>query len=485
MTRPLLLRNVRPVGSRTGPTDLVITDSRVGGDPAGAEVVELDGRFLLRGLWDHHVHFDHWATARHRLDLTGADSAAATVRLVADRAAAAPTMIIGYGFRDATWPDRPTLAGLDRAAPPDSVVALASNDLHCVWLNSAGFRRYGLEPTLDGLVRETPAFAVLQQVRDGDEERSDDQVAEAALAAAARGVVGIVELELQDNLAVWSRRVAAGIRSLRVECGVYPPQLAEAARLGLRTGRPLPDGGGLLTLGPYKIMSDGSLNTRTAACWDRYPEPTGDHDHGVLQHDLADLTGLIREATEAGLDSAVHAIGDRANSVALQAFRAAGSRGRIEHAQLISDEDLPRFAELGVTASVQPDHLITDREVADQHWAGRTHRAFPLAGLLATGATLRLGSDAPVSPLDPWITIAAAVHRTAGNDQEPWHPEQRITVGDALNASSSDGRAVVRPGDPADLVITDLDPLTATAAQLRSMPVHGTLLGGDWTHRTG
>ncbi|GAB3758581.1 amidohydrolase [Microlunatus parietis] len=478
---PLLLRNVRLVGAATGPIDVVITDGRIGGDPAGAEVVDLDGRFLLRGLWDHHVHFDHWAAARRRLDLTGADSAAAVVSLVAGRATAETTMIIGYGFRDAGWPDRPTLTALDRAAPAESVVVLASNDLHCVWLNTAAFRRYGLEPTLDGVVRETPAFAVLQQVRDGDEERSDDQVAEAALAAAARGVVGIVELEFQDNVRIWSRRVAAGIRSLRVECGIYPPQLADAARLGLRTGQSLPDGDGLLTLGPYKIMSDGSLNTRTAACWDRYPEPADGHDHGILQYDLATLTSMITEARAAGLDSAVHAIGDRANSVALNAFLAAGCPGRIEHAQLILDEDLPRFAELGVIASVQPDHLITDRAVADRHWAGRTGRAFPLASLLAAGATLRLGSDAPVSPLDPWVTIAAAVHRTAGAEP-PWHPEQRIGVTEALHAST-DGRAFVRPGDPADLVITELDPLTATAEQLRAMPVYGTLLGGAWTYR--
>lgn len=481
MSHPLLLRQVRLVGSTAAPVDLVITDGRVGGDPAGAEIVDLDGRFLLRGLWDHHVHFDQWAAARGRLDLTGAGSAAAVVDLIADRATGAPAMIIGYGFRDAGWADRPTLAALDRAAPPDSVVVLASNDLHCVWLNSAAFRRYGLEPTPDGLVRETPAFAVLQQVRDVDEERSDDQVAEAALAAAARGVVGIVELELQDNLAAWSRRVAAGIRSLRVACGVYPPQLADVARLGLRTGQALPDGDGLLTLGPYKIMTDGSLNTRTAACWDRYPDPAADHDHGILQYDLATLTGMITEAAAAGLDSAVHAIGDQANSVALQAFRDSGGRGRIEHAQLLRDEDLPRFAELGVIASVQPDHLITDRAVADHHWAGRTGRAFPLASLLAAGATLRLGSDAPVSPLDPWITIAAAVHRTAGAEP-PWHPEQRIGVTEALDAST-DGRAIVRHGDPADLVITELDPLTATAEQLRAMPVYGTLLGGDWTYR--
>ncbi len=490
MNPSLLLRNVRPVGAASdAPTELVIMDGRVGdaGDLARAtgplETIDLDGRYVLRGLWDHHVHFDQWALARRRIDLTGATTAAEVVRIVVASAAPGDSMIIGYGFRDAGWPDRPSLAALD-AALPDRPVVLASNDLHCAWLNSAAFRRFEILPTADGLIREDAAFAVLQATSDLVGERSDAHADEAARAAAARGLVGIVELEFQDNHEVWSRRVAAGTRSLRVECGLYPPQLDAAIGLGRRTGQLLPDGAGLLTVGPLKIMVDGSLNTRTAACWDLYPEPGDvDHDHGILQYDLDSLITMIDKAAAAGLECAVHAIGDQANTIALDAFAATGQRGRIEHAQLIKDEDLARFAALGVIASVQPDHVITDRDVADRHWPGRTARAYPYGSLLAAGATLRLGSDAPVSPLDPWQTIAAAVHRT-GDEREPWHPEQRLTVAAALDASTG-GRFTVRPGDAADLVITDLDPLTADRDQLRHLPVHATLLAGHWTHRSG
>ncbi len=482
---PLLLRNLRLVGAQSDPpTDLLITDGRVRDATDRTEDVEsidLEGRFVLRGLWDRHVHFDQWSLARRRIDLTRTSSAADVIELTAGHAAGSDPVITGYGFRDAAWTDRPTLAALDRAVP-DRPVVLASNDLHCAWLNSAACRRFGVTPSTDGLIREDAAFAVLQAISDLVGDRSDGLADAAARAAAARGLVGIVELEFQANHEVWARRVAAGTRSLRVECGLYPPHLAEAIRLGLRTGRPLPDGAGLLTGGPLKIMIDGSLNTRTAACWDRYPEPAdADHDHGILQYDLDSLTTMIKEAGEAGLECAVHAIGDRANTLALDAFAAAGRTGRIEHAQLIKNDDLARFGALGVIASVQPDHVITDRDVADRHWPGRTARAYPYASLLAAGGTLRLGSDAPVSPLDPWLTIAAAVHRT-GDGREPWHPEQRLTVAAALDASTG-GRAAVRPGDQADLVITDLDPLTATREQLREMPVHATMLGGHWTHR--
>jgi predicted amidohydrolase YtcJ len=140
--------------------------------------------------------------------------------------------------------------------------------------------------------------------------------------------------------------------------------------------------------------------------------------------------------------------------------------------------DLPRFAALGVTASVQPEHALDDRDVADHYWASRTERAFMLRSLLDAGARLALGSDAPVAPLDPWLAMAAAVGRTR-EGREPWHPEQTITAGEALAASV---RTTVAVGQVADLVVTDLDPVSATAAQLRAMPVSATLLAGSFTH---
>jgi predicted amidohydrolase YtcJ len=182
----------------------------------------------------------------------------------------------------------------------------------------------------------------------------------------------------------------------------------------------------------------------------------------------------------------VHAIGDHANSLALDAFDSLGEklferlgiRGRIEHAQLLAAGDVSRFAELGIVASVQPEHAMDDRDVADRYWAGRTDRAFVLRSLLDAGVELAFGSDAPVAPLDPWVTIAAAVDRSKGG-RDPWHPEQAISAKEAVAAST---RTRVAVGEPADLVVTDIDPLTAPGDRLRSMPVSGTLLGGRWTH---
>jgi predicted amidohydrolase YtcJ len=161
--------------------------------------------------------------------------------------------------------------------------------------------------------------------------------------------------------------------------------------------------------------------------------------------------------------------------VALDAFEARGLRGRIEHAQLVADADLPRFGALGVVASMQPGHLLDDRDVAEQHWPGRTARTFPFRSLIDAGATLAFGSDAPVAPLDPWIAIRAAVHRDPGG--VAWHPEQRITAEEAL-AASTRGRLRPEVGDPADLVLVE-EPVE----RMHAGAVAATLLAGRFTHR--
>ena len=138
---------------------------------------------------------------------------------------------------------------------------------------------------------------------------------------------------------------------------------------------------------------------------------------------------------------AIHAIGDAALELAMDAFEATGARGSIEHAQLITTRELRRMARLGISASVQPAHLLDDRDTTIQIWPDRADRCFAFRSMLDQGVELRLGSDAPVAPLDPWLAMAAAVHRSA-DEREPWHPEQALTASEAL-AASTDGQATL------------------------------------------
>jgi predicted amidohydrolase YtcJ len=475
--RPVLVAagQVAEIGDLEGRTDV-------------AEVVDLEGRFLLPGLWDRHVHFDQWAQVSARLDVSAAESAAAAARLVAHVArheTDPETPVVGYGFRDALWPDAPHRDVLDdqcRTVP----VVLISADLHSAWLNTLALRRFHQADHPTGLLREEAAMRVIGEVGIVADDVADAWCRAATRAAAARGVVGIVDMERPWSLQAWRRRMTDGNRSLRVVSAVWPERLDDAIEQHLHTGDVIDGTGGLLTAGPLKVIVDGSLNTRTAYCHDAYPGAADSGDPcGVLLVPLDALSRLMRRAMDAGLEAAVHAIGDHANALALEAFARTGTSGSIEHAQLLDDADVSRLAHLGVIASVQPEHALDDRDVADRYWAGRTRRAFPFRSLLAAGAVLTFGSDAPVAPLDPWLAIGAAVHRSR-DARARWHPEQEVTVADALAASMPPGRGgpAVRTGDPADLVVVDGDPFTADPMALREMPVAATMLAGHWTHRT-
>ena len=486
-----VLTNARLVGGDGTPCTLLLDGGVVDavGEPLGApgrsETIDLDGRFVLRGLWDHHVHLDQWALRRRRLDLSGCRSASECCELVRRQVAQDPPPpghpLLGQGFRDALWPDLPSLRALDDVAGHVPVV-LFSHDLHSGWLSTAAFALFGHEPHRSGLLREGAFHALMPRLSQVSTRVLDEWVQDAARAAAARGVTGVVDFEMAPNLDSWTRRFLAGARTLRIEAVVYPEHLARVVSEGLRTGDPVPGSGGLLTVGPLKLFIDGSLNARTAYCYHPYPEVVGSLDpQGLLLLPPEELGSVMREAHRRGLHCAVHAIGDWANTLALDGFAESSARGTVEHAQLLCREDLARFAALGVAASVQPGHVVGDRDVADRHWRGRTGRAFAYAELLRNGAELRFGSDAPFAPLDPWATIAAAVRRS--DDGRPaWHPEQEVSVAAAL-AASTRGRCTPQVGDRADLVVTDLDPLAADVDELRRMPVFGTLLNGRWTWR--
>lgn len=500
-TPPLVIERARLWGDTSTPADglvdVIVAGGRIAsvsragsGDGAlypDAERINLDGRWLMPGLVDRHVHFTLWSKHRNRLSVAGLGSVGEVVRVVGDALAGMDhdggTMsrpLVARGFQDALWPDAPTAQALDdeaeRVGQGGRTIVLISHDLHSVWINAAAAARYGATP---GLLREQAAFDVeiaLEAEEAADTRAVEALVADAVVAAASRGVTGIVDLEMADNPATWAARVASGRAQLRVEAGVYPQHLEQAVARGERTGKRVQGTGGLVTVGPLKLFADGSLNTRTAWCFDAYPQT---RDFGYAAHPRGDLARLLADARDHGFEVALHAIGDRAVSEALDAFEQTRARGSIEHAQLVRDEDLPRFAALGIAAGIHPEHALDDREVANSLWAGRTGRAFPFAALAAAGVPLRMGSDAPVSPLDPWLGISAAVHRTRDH-LAPWEPGNALTIDQALRATWA--VPAVRAGMPADIIALDFDPAILAPAALRAMPVALTLTAGIVTY---
>jgi predicted amidohydrolase YtcJ len=197
-------------------------------------------------------------------------------------------------------------------------------------------------------------------------------------------------------------------------------------------------------------------------------------EYGAMNFPPGEIEALLTKAHAAGFWLAVHAIGDEANRIILDIIERHHLTGRIEHAQLVREADFPRFASLGIIASVQPEHAIDDRDVTDVYWADRADRAFALRTLVDSGATLALGSDAPVSPLDPWIEIAAAVTRTR-DGRAPWHLAGGLSFDEALDSSA---RTTVEVGQPANIVALEADPRWLLEALGSDMPKASDALRG-------
>ncbi|EXG82867.1 amidohydrolase [Cryptosporangium arvum] len=478
----VLLRGGR-LGLGGAASDVRIDDGTVTAvGPAGSldatEVVSLGDATVLPGLVDGHVHVEQWVRHRRSVDLSAATGPAEAARALRATAPAPGQWLSGRDIVPALW-DTPAHKRFLDGELGDVPVVVRSIDLHTTWFNSAALALVGLPDHPTGVLRETESIEANHRLSElTPAAEVDGWIAEALAELPSLGLTGLIDLEFSDNLAAWPRRVAAhGAPPVRVHAGIWTPWLDAAIAAGRRTGEVVEGTSGRVRVGPYKIVSDGSLNTRTAWCADPYP----DDSHGLCLVPADELEALMSRAWAAGLVPAIHAIGDRANTAVLDVFARIGCTGRIEHAQLVALDDVPRFAELGVVASVQPQHAVTDRDVADRLWAGRTDRAFAYRTLHDAGARLELGSDAPVSPLDPWQAIADAVHRS--DDGRPaWHPEQALPLDVAITAACA-GRASVEVGAVADLTVVAGDPSAASEESLRGTIVLATLVGGDFTYR--
>ncbi|MDQ4082098.1 MAG: amidohydrolase [Actinomycetota bacterium] len=466
---------------------------------ASPERVDLGGRCVVPGFTDAHVHFPQWALARRQVRLEGARSLEEAVRRVAAAVPGTPRgrWIRGIGWRSAEWapPVEPTKEALD-AVTGDVPVALAAKDGHSLWLNSAALARAngdllvagGVverdergEPT--GVLREESAWRFREVYVETPADEWLEATREAIKVANARGVTAIHDKDGGlGALSLFGRLRDESALTLRVWQSLPHDRLESLAELGITSGF----GDDLLRIGYLKVFMDGTLGSQTARLLD---------GSGVEITSGAELTEIVRRAARAGFPVAVHAIGDLANREVLDAFertqdewRPRGLRQRIEHAQLLAEEDVGRFAGLGVAASVQFSHAPSDRDIADRFWAGMTHRAYAYRSLLESGALLANGSDAPVEELDPLLGLRAGVLRSL-DERDGWHPEQTITIEAALAASTvapawlarderRRGRLV--PGQLADLVVLDRDPVACPPDELPAVRVVATMLAGRW-----
>jgi predicted amidohydrolase YtcJ len=468
---------------------------------ASPEVVDLGGRCVLPAFTDSHVHFPTWSLAQRQVKLEGCASLEEALARIRDADTPAGRWLRGYGWRSGDWRPsvEPTKEALD-AVTGDTPAIFFSKDYHSAWLNSTGLAAAGGDLEVEGGVVERDAdgepTGVLREesawrFRERWVETTEDEWVEATRAgikvANARGVGSIHDKDgWLGAPGIFQRLRDEGSLTLRVWGSIPHELLDSAAALTLKSGF----GDDVLRIGYLKCFMDGTLGSRTALLTD---------GSGVEITSRDELEEIIRRGAERGWPVGVHAIGDQANRNALDAFAATrdvwgprGLRPRIEHAQCLTPDDVPRFAELGVACSVQFSHAPSDRDLAESFWPERVDGAYRFRSLLDSGALVANGSDAPVEELDPLAGIAAGVLRTI--DERPaWRGEEAVSVEQALHATcvapawlSGDERrrGKLLPGWLADLVVLDRDPLALEPEELREVQVVATMVGGRWVHNS-
>lgn len=450
-------------------TDGVITGIHLSAGSPIPGAIDADGAVVLPGLWDSHVHLAHQAVVATAIDVSGTDSPDEVIDIVRREAAnrSGDDLLLGFGFLASHWGDPPTAAMLDDVS--QQPIALISGDAHTFWANRAGLALAGAGYHPNGFLVEQQAFDAQATLMEQGAHHVDRAVAEVCRVAAARGVTGVVDMQMGWNVGSWQRRASTAVPLLRVEAATYPEDLERLISAGHRTGDRIAE---RVTVGPLKIIADGSLHSRTALCTHEYPDPLPGLPHGKANYAHLELKSLLGRATANGIHAAVHAIGDLAVSWVLDAFEATGAKGSVEHAQYVTQDNIRRFAELGVGASVQPAHLLDDADILDELWPEAGPQAFPLRSLTTAGATLLLGSDAPVSTLDPWVAMDAAVNRSH-------HPDEALTPLEALRASV---RTTLAPGQPADIILAATTRERLLAGELLGTEILATFIDGRPTH---
>jgi predicted amidohydrolase YtcJ len=482
---------------------LVIAGERIAGGVGAHEQalpspdrVDLRGRCVLPAFTDAHVHFPTWSLARRDVQLDGVTSLAEALTRVASHPHHGE-WLRGTGWRDADWAERPTREALD-GVTGETPAALWSKDYHSLWLNSAALARAagalevpGGVVELDdegrpsGILREESAWRFRERFVTVSEDEWVSATREGIKLANARGVGAVHDKDgWLGAHSIFGRIHEREGLTLRVWQSLPHERVSELAELGLRSRL----GDDYLRLGYLKAFMDGTLGSRTAWLLD---------GSGVAITSGDELAEIVRAAAAAGWPVAVHAIGDRANREALDAFESTrgaweplGLRQRIEHAQCVDPVDLPRFARIGVACSVQFSHAPSDRDLAERFWGDRLAGTYAFRSLVESGAVVANGSDAPVEELDPLAGIAAGVRRTI--DERPaWRPDEAVTVEQALQASTvapawlagdERRRGTLLPGRLADLVVLDRDPVACPPDELGAVEVVATMVGGRWVH---
>ncbi len=505
-----------------------------------AHTIDLAGKLVTPGFNDAHLHFVSGGLSLLNVDLNGARSLDEALQRISAKVKETPrgAWIQGRGWDHTLWGGQwPSRQDLDHVAP-DNPVFLFRVDGHTSWANTAAIRAANItrdtrapeggeilrdasgEPT--GILKET-AGALVARVVPPPTHADKLKAIELALAEARRdGITSIQDCSWYESIPLYRELLRAGKLTVRVgewqnfEDSVEKLQQQRAEFASFKEG-PL-----RLRLTALKGYVDGTLGSRTAAMLAPFADDP--HNSGILRHTPEELTRMIVERDAAGFQIALHAIGDRANRIALDGFKAAAAnphdigvalqvdasfsrkeieamkreieqdyavrRHRIEHAQVVAPSDFARFRDLKVIASMQPSHAISDKRWAqDRLGEYRVLGAYAWHTMRAYGVHVPFGTDWPIEPMNPYLGLYAAVTRRSpdGNPPGGWWPQERLTIADAIRAYTAESayasfeekeKGQLLPGMLADICVHSRDLLTIKPEEILHTEALMTILGG-------
>lgn len=477
-------------------------------------LIDVGGKLLLPGFNDAHVHFVSGGQQLVNVQLKEATSAHEFARLIGERAKITPKgeWILGGNWDETKWnpPNIPAKELID-ALTPDTPVFVTRYDGHMGLANSLALRLAGItaktpDPPGGTIVRDAqgnPTGALKDAAMDYIDKAipplSHDQrvqiVKRAMAYAASVGVTSVQHMVASyEDIAVYAELLQRGELTTRIYAAPLITRVDDQAKLGIRHAF----GGPYLRIGAVKAFADGSLGSGTAYFYE--PFLNQGNNRGLLSdemHPISLMRDRYMEADAAGLQVCTHAIGDAGISAILdlysdvvKAHGEADRRLRIEHAQHMAAKDFDRFAQLHVIASVQPYHAIDDGRFAEAHIGhDRASRTYAFRTFLDHGVRLAFGTDWEVAPLDPLLTVYAAVTRATLDGKNPngWFPEQKLSVAETIEAYTmgsayaefqENEKGSITPGKLADMVLLDQDIFSIAPEKIRDVRVLKTYVGG-------
>src|SRR5687768_3481781 len=479
-----------------------------------AEKLNMEGRVILPGLTDAHLHLKNYALSLQKVDCE-TDTKEECLRRVEERARKAKPgeWILGHGWNQNNWGVWPHASELDAIAP-NNPVYLTAKSLHAGWANTTALKlanvtsqtphphngqiQHDAQGNVTGILLETSMELVERAIPAATSDDIANAIENAQPILWKMGLTGVHDFDRRESFMALQKLHAQNKLKLRVLKNIPVELLDQAFELGLRAGF----GDDWLRIGSIKVFMDGALGPHTAAMFQPY---IGEGENrGILNMDGEELFEHGRKAAQVGLGLTVHAIGDRANHEVLNAYEQLRAyeienhlpalRHRIEHVQIIHPDDAARLGKMNIIASMQPIHATSDMLMADQFWGERSALAYAIKAQLDFGAPLALGSDAPVESPNPFWGIHAAVTRRRADGSpsaDGWYPEQKLTMAEALagftlgpayaaNMESRLGR--LAPGYLADLIVLEKDIFTCNPNDLLTLKSSATMIGGKWVY---